>query len=193
MHKNKVTAAAPRVVFWLLVAVLIGFVLYIITMPTFDRIRGAKSAQELANLRAIHAAVLAYATDHDHTLPDHAAALFGPGLDLLDAEGDRHLFASPFDADANNAAPREPTETQPTDWYTYGSYRFYPTAGIDETTITVPHDFILAHGPTHGRPPKVTAIFLDGHIENLSQDELDDFIANQAALIVVVEDDGPDW
>ncbi|XAL98169.1 hypothetical protein OT109_11230 [Phycisphaeraceae bacterium D3-23] len=194
MHNHKVAAAMPKIVFWLMVIALVGFVGYIVMKPTIERIQGAKAAQELANLRAIHAACLAYAIDHDRALPDHAAQLMGPGVDYLDPANDQHIFRSPFDTDANNAIALAQNEPTPADWYTYGSYRFYPTAGVDDKTITAPHDFILAHGPTHGSPPKITAIFLDGHIEVLSQDELEAFIAEQPELIAVVEvDDEPDW
>lgn len=190
MHKHKLAAAAPKVTFWLLVALLVGFVLYIIAMPAFDRIRGAKAQRELANLRAIHAAVLAYASDHD-TLPSHAAVLIDSDIDYLDPDEDRHVFQSPFDSSAP-ADPLTPTPTPPGDWYTCGSYRFYPTAGLSDRAVAHPHDFILAHGPAHSSPPKITAIFLDGHIEVLTQDELDAFIDAQPTLIIALEPEPAD-
>ena len=132
---------------------------------------------DIHNLRSIALSSEAYAADHDGQYPPNVRVLLDDG----------YSFEESF------VSYRDPVQTMrtysgqepPSDLYQHGSYIFFPMDGIDVERIQDPAQFVLAYSPPYTRGidgKDHPAVFLDGHAEMLSEDELFDFLALQSAM-----------
>lgn len=129
---------------------------------------------DLSNLHNIIIGFYEYALDHDGEFPAHASLVKDD-----DSIGDWEFVSR---QDPKGFVKPVAENLEPEEWYEYGSYWFYPTKGLIIDSIPDPTTFVIAYCPPYkeGIDGKDhPALFLDGHTEMLSKDELFDLIVNQ--------------
>lgn len=139
---------------------------------------------DLDNLHYIVGSYHDYAQQNYGDLPSHASQV-KDGQTIGDWE-----FVSRHDP--NGQVKPTVNVAKPDAWYTYGSYRFYPTHGLNMQDVAEPALFVIAYCPPFkaGIDGKDhPTVYLDGRTEMLSKDELFDLIvAQQQQMIQKIKD-----
>lgn len=151
------------------------FIIGVVALPSaflLMSVMGSKRTRpwfvaDLNNLQTIAIGYEIYAEDNHGKLPSHVGEL--KESEILDD----WAFVSRHDPSGNI----KPIiyEAQPRDWYSYGSYRFYPTRGLNLEMIKEPDNLVLGYCPLFKQGFQgndYPTVFFDGRTEMLSKDQL---------------------
>ena len=166
---------------WKLVAACIVIALVVlIVLPALSAKRVTPwFVNDLSNLESIAIGFNEYASDNDGILPSHAS-LVKDGTNIGEWEFVSHK-------DPRGQVKPTVGKKEPQDWYSFGSYRFYPTHGLDIDSVPDPRVFVIAYCPPfhEGIDEKDhPTVFLDGRARMLSKDELFELIITQQQQLI---------
>lgn len=167
---------------WLVLGILVVLIAIFIWPPGPWREPDTRSIQEYVNIRQVAIALHAYTSDYRGKLPDHVSRLhIGADTYILETTADQ-VFISPYDSDMD-VTLTVPNDT-PEEWYQYGSFYFYPTAGIAVDDISDPTKFVVVYAPPRNEDNLCAVGYLNGTSERLPEDELHAITAAQEDLII---------
>lgn len=133
-----------------------------------------RPVQDLSNIRQILICLISYELD-EGKLPAHVHEVH----EYTAVNNPAELFVSVYDSNDQALNPSADT----TRWYTYGSFWFYPTAGLSFEDITEPSHFVLLYRTPRKESDYYIAGFADGHVESMDEESLLMHIQDQHLLI----------